>query len=212
MEQVSRTFKLNRDYLDTGCKIYQRTTVTFYPGLTVLVGCNGIGKTTLIHQLQDLLKDKGIPTIHFDNLKDGGSNARRRAGFFGNMDFLIGSFISSEGENIHMNLYNFAGQIARFVETNKDSDELWIFMDAVDSGFSVDNIIELKEDLCKPIIEANPDKNIYIIISANEYELAHGEKCFDVLRGKYREFKSYEAYRSFILRTRQAKDKRVYKK
>ena len=53
-------------------------------------------------------------------------------------------------------------------------------LDAVDSGLSVDNIVDVKEQLFKTILEYNYGNEIYIVISANEYEMARGEQCFDV--------------------------------
>ena len=206
-----RKFKIDKDYNGIGCKIYQKGTIAIQPGLTVLVGCNGIGKTTLMHQLVSQLKKADIPVIHFDNLRDGGSHARQSA--FTQQDFTLAatSMCSSEGENINMNIGQFAGKLASFqrYQVKPDAKELWIFLDAVDSGLSVDNIIELKSffDL---IIEKTPNMDVFIIVAANEYELARGEACFDVLRGKYVKFSSYERYRNFILKTREEKNKRVY--
>lgn len=208
-----RTFKIEKDWNGIGCNIYQKATITIQPGITILVGCNGIGKTTLMKQLQSQLKKSKTPVIAFDNLHDGGHNARASAMFHGDYVFAGTSMCASEGENIHMNLTNFAKTIAHCAHSNKDANEIWIFMDAVDSGLSVDNIVDLK-DFCRAVLEreAIPDKReIYIIISANEYEMARGEACFDVLRGKYRKFGSYEAYRNFILKTREHKNKRIYK-
>lgn len=204
-------FKINRDYCDIGCNIHQKTTVTINPGVTVLVGCNGIGKTTLIHQLKDQLKKEKIPAISFDNLHDGGHNARSSAAFYNDWSFLSASMQSSEGENITLNVGNFAGKIRHFQMKHSNAQELWIFLDAVDSGLSIDNVVELK-GLFQLILENRGSTEVYIVVSANEYELARGEACYDVLRCKYTKFSSYERYRSFILKTREIKNARVYKK
>ena len=82
-------------------------------------------------------------------------------------------------------------------------------LDAVDSGLSVDNIIDLKEGLFKPIIESDKSNEIFIVISANEYEMANGEQCFDVYNGKYITFKNYEDYRSMIIQSRKWKENRT---
>ena len=206
-----RKFKIDKDYKDIGCDIYKKNYITLKPGITILVGCNGMGKTTLIQQLKHKLENNNIPVISFDNLHDGGSRAREKAGFYGDVDFLATSIQSSEGENINMNLGRFASQIGRFVRENRDKTELWIFLDAVDSGLSVDNIVDLKELLFKTILNDVSDSDVYIIASANEYELARDENCFDVYTGNYITFKNYEEYRSFIIKTRMIKDKRLYK-
>lgn len=71
---------------------------------------------------------------------------------------------------------------------------------------SVDAVIEIKalfdtmmQDAAKMGIE------LYLIISANEYELARGSQCFDVNTGKYLTFADYEGYRDFIIKSRTKK-------
>lgn len=207
-----RKFKIYKDYCDIGCDIYKNETIEIQSGLTVLVGCNGMGKTTLIHQLKSQVKKENIPTISYDNLHEGGDHAKSEAGFRNDWDFVATSLQSSEGENIVMNVGKLASKIGRFVKDNKGSSELWIFLDAVDSGLSVDNVVDIKRYLFKTIFDDNPNTDIYIIASANEYELARDESCFDVYNGKYIKFKDYEEYRNFILESRKIKDKRKYKK
>lgn len=79
---MSKEFQLKKDYYDEGHELYKKETITINPGITVLVGCNGTGKTTLIHQIQSQLKKEDISCISFDNLCDGGSNAISNAAFF----------------------------------------------------------------------------------------------------------------------------------
>ena len=89
--------------------------------------------------------------------------------------------------------------------------ERWILIDAIDSGYSVDNVIELK-DLFNEIIndgKQNYGVDVYIIVSANEYEMASGENCFDVNACKYLKFKDYDDYKKFILHSRELKNKRI---
>lgn len=209
---MSRTFDIeNRDYYEEGEIIFWKKQATINPGLTVLVGCNGTGKSTLLHHvIKAQLEENEIKYISFDNLIDGGSHARERAGFYGDIEFLGTSLCSSEGENIVMNMGNIAQRVGTHLRKNRNEKELWILLDAVDSGLSVDNIIDLK-DLFSLIIDDNKNKDVYIVISANEYELARGEQCFDVYLSKYITFKDYEDYRNFIIKSRERKDKR-YKK
>ncbi len=120
------------------------------------------------------------------------------------------SMLSSEGENITMNLGQIAGKIGNFIKNNPNNKDLWIILDAIDSGLSVDNIIDAKEFLFKTILEdkRNKDREVYIIVSANEYEMAREEQCFDVYNGKYTKFKDYEEYRNFILESKEWKNQR----
>lgn len=205
---MGRSIKILRDYHEEGIKLYDKSIVTFEPGITVLVGCNGAGKTTLLEQVCRNLKENNVPYLYFDNLHDGGSNARSSAAFYGDFTFVATSMCSSEGENIALNLSQFAGKVGKFMRENADKDEVWILMDAIDSGLSVDAVVDFKEGFLKTVIEHFGGKDIYFILTANEYELARGENCFDVIRGKYVSIKSYEKYRNVILRSRKQKDKR----
>lgn len=229
---MSRKFTLVQDYYEEGFNLYKNKIITIKEGVTVLVGCNGIGKTTLLHQIRDSLKKKKIPCIIFDNLCDGGSNSVSKAGFYGDLSLMITAISSSEGENIVMNMGKLAARLGNFVKTGKDKNddlsealaklvnrgdkeevkeipkERWILLDAVDSGLSVDNIVDIKEQLFKTILEYNYGNKIYIVISANEYEMAREENCLDVYNGKYVKFNDYEEYRNMILESKKWKEER----
>ena len=140
---------------------------------------------------------------------------------------------SSEGENINMNIGGLAKKLKEFMVTGRISDrftrigdafarysgekeyetpetkERWLLLDAIDSGFSIDNVIEAK-DFFKMVINdfADHGYELYIVVSANEYELANGEDCFDVMNGKYVQFKNYDDFKKFIMKSREKKDKR----
>lgn len=228
---MSRKMKLWKDPYDTGRDLFKKKTVTLNPGVTVLVGCNGIGKTTFLENIQENLKKENIPVIHFDNLTEGGYNSRSESVFYGDFEFLATCMQSSEGENIILNLTNLAKKLGEFIRTGtckrsknaiveafkkasgvqeeeqtEPIKERWILFDAVDSGLSVDNIVDVKKYLFDTILEDEND--VYIIVSANEYEMANGESCFDVHHGKYITFKDYEEYRNFILESRKWKEER----
>ena len=127
----------------------------------------------------------------YNNEHDGGSNSRSRAAFCGDLTFVAQGMCSSEGENIALNMWRFAGSIGKFLRDNTDKDEVWILLDAIDSGLSIDAVDDLKEGLFKTIFSYFSDKEIYIICSANEYELASDTDCFDVQSGKYISFSDY---------------------
>ena len=228
---------INKGYYDENEVLYKKKSIEIKPGITVLAGCNGIGKTTLLHQIESFLKKENIPCLMFDNLHDGGQNSISYHASLDDFATMSTLMCSSEGESIYINISNLAARLGNFVKTGDNSkndkyeklaraieslvneekepkkevkipDERWILLDAIDSGFSVDNIVDLKEDLFKTILKYNFGNEIYIIVSANEYELCRGEQCFDVYNGKYTTFKDYEDYRDFILKSREGKEKR----
>lgn len=185
--------------------------IVFEKGLTILVGCNGIGKTTLLKNIKDELEENNVVYYSYDNLRDGHNSSMGELIFRGEFDLVSALYSSSEGENIALHMSKVAGKIGKCVSANKEAKEFWFLFDAIDSGWSIDNIIEAKELLFKTILDYNQDKNIYIIVSANEYEMACSEKCFDVASGKYIQIKSYEDFKNHILKTRQIKNKRYEK-
>ena len=219
-----------RDPYDAGFSPTKPKEVEFQPGLTVLVGCNGAGKTTLLLNIKEVCKKNKIPCIEYNNLKDGGSNAIGSLFYSG--DFGQGAYLmqASEGECIKANVGRKAKTFSEFIENGFVNDRAYKFFkafsgseeetitckdrvflfDAVDSGLSVDSIIEVKA-LFYQILDdfKDSDKTIYIIIAANEYELARKADCFDVNAGKYIRFNDYEEYRTFIINSRKKKEARL---
>lgn len=201
-----KQFKITKDPYDDN-KIFAKASVSIEPGVTVLVGCNGAGKTTMLRMIEEQLKKNKEAYIVFDNLREGNSSAMERYCWNGDIDRTATMFCSSEGERIMIVLGEKAGQIGRLAARNRDKD-IFILFDAVDSGFSIDNIGDLKESLFDTVLEDHP-KDVYIICTANSYEMARGQDCIDVNACKHIRFKDYEDYRNFILKSRKRKDKRT---
>lgn len=208
-------------------KLFNRANIELQPGITVLVGCNGYGKTTFINECMWNLQSNKIPVISYDNLHDGGvnysdciyGNEEERATAFLKMD-------SSEGECIVINMGTFVSQLKYFLKMGskpltriqkiftKDveqslSKDRYIFLDAVDSGLSIDAMEYIMVVLNMILNDCEfEDKNIYIIISTNSYEFARNNRCLDVRTMKEIYFNDYEEYRKFILKTKSIKTKR----
>lgn len=204
--------KLIRKYYDNHI-FFKKSEVEFEPGVTVLVGCNGYGKTTMLECIKAQCRTNDIFFIEFESVGDR-QRDRSAAGFYGDINFLASSFCSSEGEKITMSLGKFARSLGSFVRNHSNVKTLVVTMDALDSGYSIDNVVEAKELLFKTVLKDCESKGIelYIFVTANAYELASGERCFDPIKGKYIRFDSYEQYRKYVLDTRKAKDRRYRKK
>lgn len=205
---MSRTFNIIRDYHEEGYNIFKKKTCTFESGVTVLVGCNGSGKSTLLQQIDHSLRRENIPHIFHDADKDDARWKREEAIYYDDISFISVSLCSSEGENIYNVLNDVVKEMGRLTRRNPDAKELWFLFDALDSGLSIDAIAELKTDLFQFVIKQNPDKDVYIIVSANGYEFANGERCYDVANCKEITFKDYDDYRKFILKSKEQKNKR----
>lgn len=205
---MSRTFDIVRDYYVEKYYIFKKKTCVFEPGVTVLVGCNGSGKSSLLEQIKGSLHRQNIPYVFHDADKDDVRVKRQEAMFRDDFDFLAALMCSSEGENIFNVFYDVVKRMGRLTTQNPDAKELWFLFDALDSGLSIDAILEMKTDLFQFVIEQNPDKDVYIIVSANGYEFANGERCYDVANCKEITFKDYDDYRKFILKSKEQKNKR----
>lgn len=207
------TFYIPKDPEGLGVNFYKSNTVTFKPGLTVLVGCNGAGKTTLLKMIYDICTDdKNIGIYYFKNLIDGGSNLTSKMMDFGDTFKAAGRLLNSEGENIFDSFRSISHDIGVGInKANKSSiSNFVVLLDGIDSGLSIDNIIMVKDEVLHfiPEIEKKRNNNVYIIVSANEFELAYNENCYDVVDSKYVSFNDYESYKEFIIKSGKKKDLR----
>lgn len=223
-----------RDPYDVGFSPTHPTKIEINPGLTVLVGCNGAGKTTLLKNIKDHCIGNKIPCYAYDNLSDGGSSAMSEL-LNDNYNEGVALYFQSEGECIKSSISRASSMFKSFFtlgyidnkqnrfrrifadekvlkkqdEVFKNAKERVLLFDAVDSGLSVDSVIEIKRLFDVILADASTfKKDIYIVIAANEYELARNTDCFDVNTGKYLKFSDYEDYRKFIIKSRMKKDKR----
>lgn len=205
-----RRIKIEQCPYNEGEQIFEKNSVTFKPGVTVLVGCNGAGKTTMVRDIKYQLERNDVELMSFNNLTDGGNNAMQMALNSNRLAMLATQAMSSEGENIVINIGYNAGLIGEKLRKHSDLKELWIFFDAVDSGLSIDNIVDIKKYLFDVIMydPGNADREIYIIVTANSYEMTIGYNCLDVQSCNYITFDSYEEYRDFILNSNQKKENR----
>lgn len=208
-----RTFQVDTCPYDEGEKLYFRKNVTFQPGLTVLVGCNGSGKSTLMMLLKDQLKYKyknePIMMLEYDDRAHGGSHLMEKFAFYDQFDQVAGMMCSSEGERIFRGIGDFATGLAKRIQ-KQNPKELWIFFDAIGSGMSIDNIVEIK-GFVDFLVKQNPSIDVYVVVSTNEYEFAHQADCIDVTTFRHMTFEKYEDYKRYVLKTRKKKDKRYAK-
>lgn len=107
------------------------------------------------------------------------------------------SLSSSEGQKIVIRLNEFAINLGNFIRKNKDEEYIFVLIDAIDSGLSIDNIEEVKNLL--NIVKNDCGDNLYIVVSANNYSLVEGEKCIDVKNNKEIMFSDYLEYKKFII-------------
>jgi len=221
---MERTFKLKTNYYDER-KLFKHNTVTIKDGITVLIGCNGSGKSTLLRHIDNALVREEIPCFlynNIDNVKHGVSDAV----YHNNFELASSLWTASEGESISINIMSMSDKLTKFVEhgtiaINRIADilsgekkaeittnERWILFDALDSGYSIDQVRDMKELLLHDLYDEGTKDgyDIHIVISCNEYELARNEQCLNVIECKYVDISSYDKYAKEIMNTRKYKD------
>lgn len=181
--------------------IHNGYTLSLQPGVTALVGPNGAGKTTLLTQLRDYAANTArrnrFKVLNYSNMTDGGDVAMQSYLSCGDMTQLATAMVSSEGERIIVNLSRFIPKIRPAIEVAEQEGKILIILiDAIDSGMSIDKLRDVAE-LLDMIAKDIEGKNIYLVISTNNYELAKG-RCLNPRTGKYVSFGSYEEYANFI--------------
>ena len=204
---MSKIIKVPRCPYDSGDRLYAKGTVEFNTGMTVLVGCNGSGKSTLMMLIENKLKsEKNALVLAYNDRTQGGSTLMSYFAWRGDMKQTVNMIAQSEGERIKYGVGNFASSIRSKIR-NKKPKEVWLLLDAVGSGLSIDGIREIK-NFKNLVVKDNSNIDVYFIVSTNEFEFAKGEDCIDVGTLKHVTFSSYDEYASYIMRTRKRKDKR----
>ena len=211
--------KVIKDYYDTGVDLYQKAYIELREGVTILVGCNGYGKSTFLNILKSKCEYENIPLLLL-NAHTEGNHFIEKAFNQGNINLASTALISSEGENIVLLVADFIKRVGQWIQSilknfdvyKKDNNgfiDAVLIMDSVDSGLSIDNIIEIKNFLGTLISDFTSNKiRLHIVISTNSYEFTIGYDCLDVVRGKYRGFRSYIEFKNFILQSRDRMNRR----
>lgn len=193
-----------------------------------LVGCNGSGKTTLVEYMMNSLRKKGGEKVYdkLSGLRKAFSNDELD---FTKCDKYYISFdktsedginedcfvsramvtLCSTGEGIIQRFGGVLGFLGDFIrKPESKGKDLFIFFDDCDAGTSLDVIGEILGviNMIKDDCAAN-EITYYFILTANSYEIARNCHCIDVSTFKSVNFKDYEDYKKFVLKSRDKKGK-----
>lgn len=201
-----------------------------------LVGCNGSGKSTAIEQIRQTIHEElgardaanerefnpmagvfrrddstaGAYYVSFDRsanfvLADDGSSWISRS----DMDWFLG-MMASNGEGLIHKLNGAIAAIRIFSARAAEAGvPFFLFLDDADAGTSIDVASEVREailDLSAKMGAAGAEH--YIVIASNSFELARGLDCVYVRDMSRMRFDDYETYKAFVLKTREAKERR----
>ncbi len=212
-----------------GTEIFSKSKLELAPNsISCFIGCNGSGKTTLISEIKEKLYDLKATEVradfYYNNMKglfrdqsDDDKNLifldfnKRTTTSFSEMDYYMNAArlgYSSTGEGIMDRFGNHLAVIGTIVRAIKNKT-IFIFFDDCDAGTSIDMINDIKSvfELIKEDCEKN-NVTYYMILTANSFELCKDLDCISVHDFKHRQFKTYQAYKNFVLKSRKLKDKR----
>ena len=197
---MTRTFTIRP--FDDSCEVvlYKNPTFRFEPGVTVLVGCNRSGKTTLVRRMRDLLRNEGVPSISLlkQNIEGMLSELEFR-GDIGALTTQVSRGSTSEGEFAKLAFAHLLPQVRHTIE--KATDEAWVFLDGLDSSLSEDQLDQVR-DLADAIVEsAPPGIETYVVMTTNQFTLAKDRRCLRVTDGKEVRLDTFRAYRSCVLQS-----------
>lgn len=179
-----------------GDRLYNRKYFEFRPGVSILVGRNGVGKTTLLDMLERRCQRNNIPCYYYNDRRD---NFRDLEQAVDRGDFSKISMLSfhSEGEKIYNNLCYRVSDIKRFIDGHQNSKKVMLLFDSIESGLDTDGVEQIK-NIFNFILQDRADKDTYILVSAQNYAMMENEQCFDVAKGCYVSIDSFETLKSFI--------------
>lgn len=234
-----RTFNIcNKDYYDERT-LYKANKLTLQANnVYCLVGCNGIGKSTVLYQMihdndnsldetaYDLKNDyNNFYNFNFEKSVYGEKDKTEYNEFYISIDKgtnlhikehdsimheIFGNFMSTGERNVHNIVPNLPKIIGSLNKLEKlENKDLYVMIDDLDVGVSIDVLIELAKIIDKLELKLKKlNINYYIVITANSYELARRFKCIDVINMKEISFKDYDDYANYVSETRKYKDTR----
>lgn len=186
--------------IDDWYDLHNGFTLTLNPGYTAIVGPNGAGKTTLLQQIKEYADKHDIPVWRYSNTWDG-MMAKDTYIMRGQMELAATTMTSSEGEQVAINFGQAVSKLGRFVNKTKNKGEkkIIILLDAIDSGASIDRARDIL-DFINMVIKDEKDREVYIVMAVNHYELAKAPiDCVHARTGQHRVFIDYDTYAKFII-------------
>ncbi len=179
-------------------KLYENTDLKIEPGINILIGNNGAGKTYCLSQIKNKYKHALLIDI-VDETKKNTVEIQP--------DVDIGRwFCASEGQRVYDNLERLSGTVGAYITACKKKNvNPIVLIDGADSGVSTDLIQIIRSFLI--LVKDDCDTNkmeAYIICTANNYELVYDFNSIWITNLKRYKFKlsdrnSYYEFRELYL-------------
>jgi len=200
-----------------GTKLFKNSSIDLQPGITILVGCNGSGKTTAMEQIDSYINRLETNDIssHYFLCCATGREIDRLIGFIGTSQTVeqgATMLSSSEGERISQFLISMFNWI--WSECKKDEvHTVFAFLDSLDSGLDIPSI-RMVLDTFEDAIEITKNRfntDLRLVLSANDYAIVENRTCLDIHTGRTINFNSWSDYVDFCIRSNSIKQNRYSK-
>ena len=187
--------------------LFSYKTIELTTGFYTVIGANGTGKSSLLRALQrhaSNQKDMAVTYLDVYGLIKNSSNLE----FPGNQDVshIQGYIMDSNGEFILRKFGDFIKGIDSLCSSLKDNPHrcVAILADGLDDGANIPMINFFKIVLIEKFsaIKSLADECI-VLLSANQYETTRNTNVIDVHTGKIIEIKSYDDFKSQIVKSYQ---------
>ena len=136
--------------------------------LTILLGPNGTGKSTSIRLMREELKhNKDVKVLNYSTSRDdivattGEWNMSAERLFYA---------FTSEGERMEASFFQWVSENLSKQDL-KDKRAIYILIDELDSGLSVDKLSEHAYAIISLLTKLLSKKKAYVIVTGNSYEL-----------------------------------------
>ena len=232
-----KTIKFARDPYDMGFPMFSKEHLDLEENhVYILCGCNGYGKSTLMRCIMEEIrypdgtdlndvyhnpfmalytqKEKELEKPYILLTFDKGNRSGHTEESY--LRGAMRDFTSSNGEGI---IDRFGDNLVAFKKwladpsCPKEDKTAFFFFDDVDAGTSIDMLLDVKAVIGYMAADCRKAGVFYIfIVPSNAFEMTFGDApgwtCLDAITLKELHFKDYEDYRTYVQKTRKAKDKR----
>lgn len=209
-------FKIGRDPYGSGVPLYAASHVDIPTGLTVLVGCNGSGKTALLDTMSGRLAHT-LGQHDYVVIIDAHSETQRTAygGVFGHDTSAVAAGLTnSEGELMQRAVGRRFPDIGQAMNDTQ-LESLWVLIDGFDSSVDILGCDVMLETFTRHVFPdlRQRDVDAYVVMATNAWEPVryaqeHDGTVIDVTRLKRIRFTGYEDYRDYVLMTAHRREER----
>ena len=174
--------------------------------ITIVVGRNGYGKSSLLSGIDAAFKNNpNVLVVHWSDNEYGRGNAMDTLLWNDDIEGLASMAFHSEGQKMRESFGRFflakVGSAVRRINPEDGIDTAFLLVDQLDSGLDVHQINLVKQifrDTIIPDMKSRGIKKVYVVMTANSYEMVRGEECIDPITRMHFKFDCAEDFNAYI--------------